>query len=77
MTDNEISLLLKDLCSRLPYGIKCQFQRDEYTDNGILRGIEDVVDENGHLLNFVQTMSGPCCQYYLSIQDRIYFLFQV
>lgn len=66
MTQYEKELLLKDLCGRLPYGVKCRFQRDGYTYDGILHGIEEVVDGNGHILEFVETMSGTCCQYYLS-----------
>lgn len=66
MTQYEKELLLKDLCGRLPYGVKCQFQRDGYTYDGILCGIEEVIDSNGHILEFIETMSGTCCQYYLS-----------
>lgn len=61
----EQELLLKDLCARLPYGVKCQVQEDEYTYIGTLCRIE-VDNKNGHLLDFAESISGLDCQVYLS-----------
>ena len=58
-------LLLKDLCSRLLYGVKCQIQEDQYTYIGTLCRIE-VDDKNGHLLDFAESINGLDCQVYLS-----------
>ena len=65
MTQEEKDLLLKDLCARIPYGVKCQVQEDEYTYIGTLCRIE-VDNKNGHLLDFVETISGLDCQVYLT-----------
>ena len=65
MTQEEKDLLLKDLCARLSYGVKCQVQEDEYTYIGTLCRIE-VDNKNGHLLDFVETISGLDCQVYLT-----------
>jgi hypothetical protein len=65
MTQEEKDLLLKDLCARLPYGVKCQVQEDEYIYIGTLCRIE-VDNKNGHLLDFVETISGLDCQVYLT-----------
>lgn len=65
MKQEEKELLLQDLCSRLPYGIKCQVQEDEYTYIGTLCRIE-VDNKNGYLLDFVETISGLDCQVYLT-----------
>ena len=65
MTQEEKELLLNDLCTRLPYGVKCQIQEDEYTYIGTLCRIE-VDNKNGHLLDFVETINGLECQVYLS-----------
>lgn len=65
MTQNEKELLLKDICARLPYGVKCQIQEDEYTYIGTLCRIE-VDNKNGHLLDFAESISGLDCQVYLS-----------
>ena len=65
MTQEEKDLLLKDLCARLPYEVKCQVQEDEYNYIGTLCRIE-VDNKNGHLLDFVETKSGLDCQVYLS-----------
>ena len=37
MTQEDKELLLKDLCARLPYGVKCQidYNNEEDTDLGI------------------------------------------
>lgn len=65
MTQEEKDLLLKDLCSRLPYGVKCQVQEDEFTYIGTLCRLE-VDSKNGNLLDFTESMSGLDCQVYLS-----------
>ena len=65
MTQKDKELLLEDICSRLPYGVKCQIQEDEYTYIGTLCRIE-VDNKNGHLLDFAETISGLDCQVYLS-----------
>ena len=65
MTKEDKDLLLKDLCARLPYGVKCQVQEDECTYIGTLCRIE-VDNKNGHLLDFVETISGLDCQVYLT-----------
>jgi hypothetical protein len=49
----------------LPYGVKCQVQEDEYIYIGTLCRIE-VDNKNGHLLDFVETISGLDCQVYLT-----------
>ena len=43
MITEEKQLLLKDLCARLPYGVKCQidYDNEEYTDLGIERYCDD------------------------------------
>ena len=65
MKQEDKDLLLKDLCARLLYGVKCQIQEDEYTYIGTLCRIE-VDNKNGNLLDFVETISGLDCQVYLS-----------
>lgn len=65
MTQEEKELLLNDICTRLPYGLKCQIQEDEYTYIGTLCRIE-VDNKNGHLLDFAETINGLECQVYLS-----------
>ena len=65
MTQEEKELLLKDISARLPYGIKCQVQEDEYTYIGTLCRLE-VDNKNGNLLDFVESISGLDCQVYLS-----------
>ena len=65
MKQEEKELLLADLCTRLPYGVKCQVQEDEYTYIGTLCRIE-VDNKNGNLLDFVETISGLDCQVYLT-----------
>ena len=65
MKKEEKELLLEDLCGRLPYGVKCQVREDEFTYIGTLCRIE-VDNENGHLLDFTESMSGLDCQVYLS-----------
>ena len=65
MTQKDKELLLEDICSRLPYGVKCQIQEDEYTYIGTLCRIE-VDNKNGHLLDFAETINDLDCQVYLS-----------
>lgn len=65
MTQEEKDLLLKDLCARLPYEVKCQVQEDEFTYIGTLCRLE-VNSKNGNLLDFAESMSGLDCQVYLS-----------
>ena len=65
MTTEEKDLLLKDLCGRLPHGVKCQVQEDEFTYIGTLCRIE-VDGKNGNLLDFAESISGLDCQVYLS-----------
>lgn len=65
MKNEQKELLLKDLCARLPYGVKCQVQEDEYIYIGTLCRIE-VDNKNGHLLDFAESISGLDCQVYLS-----------
>ena len=46
MTQEEKSLLLKDLCARLLYGIKCKDQYGEYIDVNIYNAhLEHLVDQ--------------------------------
>ena len=55
-------LLLKDLCGRLPYGVKCNVgEKIPYT----LCRIE-IDNVNGHLLDFIETKDGLDMQVYLS-----------
>ena len=62
MKQKEKELLLKDLCGRLPYGVKCNVGDDKpYT----LKRIE-IDDKNGHLLDFIETKDGLNMQVYLS-----------
>lgn len=65
MTQEQKELLLKDLCGRLPHGVKCQVQEDEFTYIGTLCRIE-VDGKNGNLLDFAESISGLDCQVYLS-----------
>lgn len=46
MTQKEEELLLKDLCARLPYGVKCKDQYGDYIDVNIYNAhIEHLVDQ--------------------------------
>ena len=65
MKQEEKELLLKDLCARLPYGVKCQIQEDKYTYIETLCRIE-IDNKNGNLLDFVETISYFDSQVYLS-----------
>lgn len=63
MTQKEQELLLlKDLCGRLFYGVKCNVgEKIPYTLSRI-----EIDNENGHLLDFVETKDGLDMQVYLS-----------
>jgi hypothetical protein len=55
-------LLLKDLCARLPYGVKCDVGDNKpYTLNRI-----EIDNNNGHLLDFIEKKNGLDMQVYLS-----------
>ena len=60
MTQNEKELLLKDLCARLQYGVKC---KSKYFDNDTLSGI--ILDEEETMFNFSVNNEGfitqLCC----------------
>lgn len=65
MTQEQKQLLLIDLCGRLPYGVKCQVQEDEFTYIGTLCKLE-IDNANGNLLDFAESVSGLEWQVYLS-----------
>lgn len=52
MTQENKELLLKDLCARLPYGVKCKWEHEydgnTYTGGGILCDIDHVKTPNGY-----------------------------
>jgi len=52
MTQEEKSLLLKELCARLPYEVKCKWEHEyegkTYTGGGILCDIDHVKTPNGY-----------------------------
>ena len=60
MTQEHKELLLKDLCARLQYGVKC---KSKYFDNDTLSGI--IVDEEETMFNFSVNNEGfitqLCC----------------
>ena len=51
MTQEEKDLLLKDICSRLPYGVMCRYQHIQYIENGKLIDINmfGIVNIDGHI----------------------------
>ena len=63
MTQENKDLLLRDLCMRLPYGVKCEIkcEKEVYTLNRI-----EIDHENGHLLDFVEQKNGFNMQVYSS-----------
>lgn len=63
MEQKEKEFLLKDLCKRLPYGVKCDIgdNNKPYT----LCRIE-IDNENGHLLDFTEDKDEFDVQFYLS-----------
>lgn len=62
MTQEQKELLLKDLCSRLSYGVKCDVGDNKpYTLSRI-----EIDINNGHLLDFIEMKDGLDMQVYLS-----------
>ena len=62
MKQEDKDLLLKDLCSRLSYGVKCNVgEETPYTLSSIEKD-----DKNGHLLDFIEKKNGLNMQVYLS-----------
>ena len=61
MTQEEKDLLLKDLCARLPYGVKC---KSKYFTNDTLSGI--IIDEGETVFNFSVNNEGFIIQLYIS-----------
>ena len=62
MTQENKDLLLRDLCARLPYGVKCNVGDNKpYTLSRI-----DVDSLNGHLLDFIEMKDELDMQVYLS-----------
>ena len=51
MTQEHKELLLKDLCARLPYGVKCRYQHIQYVENGKIININmfGIVNVDGHI----------------------------
>ena len=51
MTQEDKELLLKDLCARLPYGIKCRYQHIQYIENSKIIDINMFgrVNVDGHV----------------------------
>lgn len=51
MTQNDKELLIKDLCSRLPYGVKCRYQHIQYVETGKIIDINIFgrVNIDGHI----------------------------
>ena len=47
MTQKDKELLLKDLCARLPYGVKVQHQRQDYLDE--IQSIEHISRKYGEI----------------------------
>ena len=47
MTQEEKDLLLKDLCARLPYGVKVQHQRQDYLEE--IQTIEQITRKYGEI----------------------------
>jgi hypothetical protein len=65
MTQKNKELLLKDLCARLSYGVKCQIEEGEHIHIGTLCRVE-IDKKNGHLLDFVESINYLDCQFYIS-----------
>lgn len=84
MTQEDRELLLKDLCSRLPYGVKCQYSHIQYicieslihiTKNGMcnLNGhIKDICDIKPYLLPLAG-MTHEQKEKYCQLRDKIFF----
>lgn len=52
MTNEEKELLLKDLCARLPYGVKCTFYKKRYIGT-IVNIFDPTTDEFGGLFPLI------------------------
>lgn len=85
MTQEDKALLIKDLCARLPYGVKCQIHDENYVLSGITSKLcNELYFEE---LNFKECdgyVSIECCKPYLfplssmtEEQDREFSLLQV
>lgn len=61
MKQEDIQLLLKDLCGRLPYGVKC---KSKCFNSDIIQSI--IIDEENTLFNFSVNDSGFINQLYIS-----------
>ena len=62
MEQKDKDLLLKDLCARLPYGVKCDVGDNKpYTLSRM-----EIDDNNGHLLDFIEMKNGFIMEVYLS-----------
>lgn len=61
MTQNEKDLLIKDLCARLQYGVKC---KSKYFTDDTLSGI--IIDEGETVFNFSVNNEGFIIQLYIS-----------
>ena len=61
MTQEDKELLIKDLCARFPYGVKC---KSKYFNGDILQGI--IIDDDNTLFNFSINDSGFITQLYIS-----------
>lgn len=63
MTQEDKELLLKDVCGRLPYGVKCAIQGEKkvYTLSRV-----ECDYKNGHLFDFVEQKNGFNMQVYTS-----------
>ena len=51
MKQEDKELLLRDLCTRLPYGVKCRYQHIQYVENGKIIDINmfGIVNVDGHI----------------------------
>ena len=51
MKQEDKDLLLRDLCTRLPYGVKCRYQHIQYVENGKIIDINmfGIVNVDGHI----------------------------
>lgn len=61
MTQEDKDLLIKDLCTRLPYGVKC---KSKYFVSDTLSGI--ILDEDETIFNFSVNNAGFITQLYIS-----------
>jgi hypothetical protein len=71
MTQEDKDLLFKDLCGRLPYGVKCHIGDNKpYT----LSSVSD--DYDGTLVRFKEQKMALIWKYIFQNVNRIYFLCQ-